>query len=136
MEDEPHRDEDTLRRLYWSENKSLREMAEELEVGARTVSRNMEKCGVPRREPEHQRGGVHLRFNDGYLTWKPNVRGESYSVRVHRLVAVAEYGYEAVKSNVVHHKNRHKSDNRPENLELMTQAEHNREHAEEAFGDE
>jgi transposase len=129
-------DEDKLRELYHGENKSLQEVGEELDASAKAVQRAMERFEIPRRDPEHQRGPVHIRIDCGYLSWKPNCRGEAHTVRVHRLVAVAEYGYEAVKSNIVHHKNRHKSDNRPENLKLMTQAEHNREHAEEAFGDD
>ncbi len=41
---------------------------------------------------------------------------------VHRLIAGAEAG------QVVHHKNGNKHDNRLENLEVMTRAEHGREH--------
>lgn len=46
----------------------------------------------------------------------------------HRLVAIRIFGEEACKGMVVHHKNDDRSDNRPENLELMTKAEHMRHH--------
>jgi predicted DNA-binding protein YlxM (UPF0122 family) len=129
-------DEDALRELYHDENKSLEEVGEELDASAKAVQRPMERFEIPRRDPRHTRDAPTLYVNDGYKTWHINDWNDQYNVRVHRLVAVAEHGYEAVKSNVVHHKNRHKCDNRTENLELMTQAEHNREHSEEAFGDD
>ena len=132
-------DEEALRELYHGENKSLKEVGDELDASAKAVQRAMERFDIPRRDPEHQRGPVHLRTDDyGYMTWYPNCRGSSYAVRVHRLVAVAEYGLEALEDKVVHHKNTHKIDNRPENLELMTRAEHSKEHYEsgDAFGEE
>jgi transcriptional regulator with PAS, ATPase and Fis domain len=55
------------------------------------------------------------------------------SAVIHRLVAVAEYGFDAVVENHVHHKNHIPWDNRPSNLELMSQEEHYRYHAEERF---
>jgi len=46
----------------------------------------------------------------------------------HRLLAVAEWGLDAVRGMDVHHQNNIPWDNRPENLELLTRAEHRREH--------
>jgi len=51
-------------------------------------------------------------------------------VLVHRLLAVAEYGYENVCDNVIHHKNGIRWDNRPDNIEVMTRSEHSKLHAE------
>jgi len=132
-------DEDSLRELYHGEKMSLKEVADELDASAKAVQRAMERFDIPRRDPEHQRGPVHLRIDSyGYRTWYPNCRGTSYTIRVHRLVAVAEYGLEETKDKVVHHKNRHKIDNRPENLGLMTLEEHSKKHYEsgEALGDD
>jgi len=68
---------------------------------------------------------------DGYERFKTKVHGESQSFAHHRLIAVAEYGFEALSGNIVHHENGVPWDNRPENLELMPQSEHAREHLEQ-----
>jgi len=56
------------------------------------------------------------------------VRGGSNTdyVPIHRLVAVAKFGVDAVASSVVHHKNGVRFDNRPENLEIYSNKEHSR----------
>lgn len=53
---------------------------------------------------------------------------ENEKVRVHRLQIVAYEGMGAVDGMHVHHKSGHGLDNRPENLEVMTPAEHSRMH--------
>ncbi|MDF9748384.1 HNH endonuclease signature motif containing protein [Natrinema salsiterrestre] len=55
------------------------------------------------------------------------------TIRVHRLVAVAEWGFDAVADKHVHHRNGFKWDNRPENLQLVTNAEHRRVHASDEY---
>lgn len=49
---------------------------------------------------------------------------DGHEFRVHRLIAVAELGYEAVAGNDIHHVSQHGLDNRPSNLEAMTRSEH------------
>ena len=61
-------------------------------------------------------------YHDGYprvRTWPDS--GEFY---VHRLTAVAEYGFEHVRGKQIHHLNGHRFDGRPSNLVPLTATEH------------
>lgn len=53
-------------------------------------------------------------------------------VRQHRLVMEQQIGRYLASEEVVHHKNRVRTDNRPENLEIHTRQSHGMEHAEES----
>jgi len=59
---------------------------------------------------------VHIYNNNGYRQVHHHHDGEKLSFPIHRLVAVAEYGYDEVVGKEIHHKNKHPLDNRPENL--------------------
>jgi len=68
---------------------------------------------------------VPLHYYGQYERWRHHYKGERDApVYVHRLLAVSEYGFDAVKNKEVHHKNGIKWDNRPENIELLTVEEH------------
>jgi|GEM_PF-3600453 len=68
---------------------------------------------------------------DGYCSWQFQEFGDWAAVKVHRLLAVSEFGFDAVTDKVVHHKNDIPWDNRPENLEPMGRAEHTAHHREQ-----
>lgn len=66
--------------------------------------------------PHYSAHPVNHYFNNGYSIITHHHKSEEYRVAVHRLVAVAEYGIEAVKEKDIHHKNKTGIDNRPSNL--------------------
>jgi len=67
----------------------------------------------------------------GYPYWQDANSGEKESVYIHRLLAVAEYGYDKVSGSEVHHKNGIRWDNRPDNIEPLTPKEHREKHADD-----
>src|SRR3990167_3469710 len=75
----------------------------------------------------HWKGGVHQR-KDGYITIRKGViskisKGGRYILQ-HRIVMEKHLGRALLRSEIVHHKNGNKVDNRIENLELMAQSQH------------
>lgn len=61
---------------------------------------------------------------DGYLVLRPEIDGKNLRFALHRLIAVAEYGFDEVCGKDVHHKNGVRWDNRPSNLDVLTRSEH------------
>jgi len=57
-------------------------------------------------------------------------------VYIHRLLAIAEHGFDAVKDMDVHHINDIPWDNRPCNVQPLSHAEHSRLHAVARWGDD
>lgn len=139
----PWRDADKLRELYHGQELTTREIADELGCTNGTVSRWMDKHDIDTRENwkagvdaakeanrvervkmrTHERGYEYW----GHTEWEDDER-VSKIVYVHRLLAVAEHGFDAVAGQSVHHENGVPWDNRPENLELMTRSQHQNEH--------
>lgn len=60
-----------------------------------------------------------------YVPEHPDATKDGYVMR-HRLVMEKKLGRRLLKTEVVHHKNEVKGDNRPNNLELMTKSAHDR----------
>lgn len=136
----PWRKETVLRELYEKKKLSQREIANELGCSQRTVQNWMEKHRIEPRSLASARKEALIKYDAknpaafstdvrGYEAWSATIDYKKYHVRVHRLLAVAEWGFEAVCGNVVHHKNEIKWDNRPSNIELMTLENHARTHS-------
>jgi len=72
-----------------------------------------------------RRSGTRYIRKDGYVAVKVGVR--AYRLE-HQLVAESMLGRPLVSGEHVHHRNGDKQDNRPENLQVVTNAEHQRMH--------
>lgn len=125
-----YRDEDYLREQYWENEKSTTEIAEELGCAVNSVRGWMERHDIPRRSISEAKKlktkdyAFYFMKPHGYYYW----RDHEEMVLVHRLLAIAEYGFDEVIDKDVHHKNGLKWDNRPDNIELLSRHEHRRQH--------
>lgn len=73
------------------------------------------------------KGGIIYR-TDGYIlenmgTKSKNSKGARYKLQ-HRIVMEKHLGRKLLRNEIIHHKNANRSDNRIENLQIMTQSEH------------
>jgi len=120
-----------VNRLYYEEGMTQFEIADRFDVGQPAVSQAMRREGT---NPGHEANRVpYASFYtapNGYEHWSSrDTKGGYEYVKVHRLLAVAEYGFDAVSDKDVHHKNRTAWDNRPENIELLAPSKHQSEHS-------
>jgi hypothetical protein len=124
-----------LRKLYHDEGLTSGEIADQYdEATPSSVLYWLEKHGIERRDRSRRTARYEMN-NYGHMVWRAS-NGPDGSFPVHRLLAVAEHGTEAVADHVVHHENEIPWDNRAKNLSLVTRAEHARIHAEERISDE
>ncbi len=126
-------------RIYVDELVGATILGRRFKVTARSICQVLKTAGVPRRGSSFYKGKNRLnvykdgRFVDGagyihiHEPSHPRADANGY-IREHIKVAWETFGPFSRDKNV-HHKNHKKQDNRPENLELMTRAEHRRHHA-------
>lgn len=123
-----------LSQHYIADGKTIQETADELGTSKITVDRHLRYHGIKKTISEAQAD----RYRGEPATFRTNPKGyEEWGLRqvdgggqvlVHRLVAVAECGFDAVEDMQVHHENGVPWDNRPENLELTTLRDHIKKH--------
>jgi len=108
----PWHDADTLRELYIGDELSTDQIARELGCNRSTVltwlkrheieTRDKQRAQVVRARREGRPATLFV-DSEGYEVWRDPFDGAVQKVRVHRLLAVAEYGFGAVSNNPVHH---------------------------------
>jgi len=125
MADERYKDKDWLQEKYHDEKMTQEEIGELCDITQAGVKYWMKKLGVNTRITGPQRF-PHASFgmSNGYERWKGNYHKKEQAT-VHRLAAVAWFGFDAVKDKHVHHKNGIPWDNRKCNLEPISPEKHN-----------
>jgi len=132
--DEPWMDKDTLVKEYVQSGRSSTELADEWDCDPKTVTNWLNRYDIETREAKHYNRVEYADYNhhnQGYERWQ-NHYGEDRgtTVFVHRLLAVSKFGFDAVKDKHVHHKISIPWLNTYDNIELMNDSEHAKEHYE------
>lgn len=133
---EAWKNKDALKDMYVNKRMSSTEIAEKLGCSPRTIRRWLDRHGIEIR-PKNvaislAKGPLSLSLDgQGYEQFKTRENTETVRIRHHRLLAVAEFGFDAVRENIVHHKNSLKWDNRPENLVLLSRSDHSTLHGQQ-----
>lgn len=138
-QDRPYRDEDWLREKYVGKNMTTHEVADLAGVSHNCIWEWLKKFDIERKRATHRKEKPANFYTSkpqpdgggGYERWDTT----HHSVKVHRLLAVSEFGVEAVAGKVVHHRDHIPWDNRPANIELMDAAEHSKHHRTAESGD-
>lgn len=120
-----HRDEEWLREQYVENGLTQQEMADEVGCGQHTISRWLRRHGIDTRHKSDYQHHATIRMNDkGYYIARCQAGDSDDRFYLHRLTAVAEYGFDEVVGNDVHHVNGCTWDNRPENLTPVDSGDH------------
>jgi hypothetical protein len=137
-------DPEFVREQYVEQRKTMEQIAEDVGCTVGTVHKWVNEHGLA--DSSRSGGGsgrgrvpwASYRTNqEGYETWAAyHAPDSTRSVLVHRLLAVAEYGFDAVGDKHVHHRNHIPWDNRPANIEPLSPSEHMQYHADHDGFDE
>lgn len=136
-----HTDPEWLRERYHTDGMTLQEVADEAGVSVSQVHKWMDDYGIERRRFDYDRRtgpvsiqSVYGRIGDLPGGWvqirskNPTDEKAHDSLYVHQLLAIAEgadpYKVFSGGDYHVHHENRIRWDNRPDNIELLSEEEH------------
>jgi len=123
-----YEDEKRLRHLYVERGLSTPEIADMFNSGTTSIQRGLDRFDIETRQSHRDKPPCFFEREDGYEEWVHGDGNGTKHVYVHRLLAVAHYGYQKTIQKDVHHINEVPWDNRPENIELLTNEEHGRLH--------
>lgn len=127
-----HSSKEDLEGLYYKDKLTVDEIAKRYSVGSTTVYRRMDEFSIARRnQDEHGWTWKGIkRSKQGYIYVLLDSNNPMYSMAFgrgyipeHRLVMARHLNRCLAKSEVVHHKNGIRDDNRIENLELLPSAQ-------------
>lgn len=138
--DEPYKDKEVLKQLYVDDRMSARDVAKKFDVHMSTILRWLENHGIER----HDRNKLQqesmwekppsMRTNNrGYECVRTTVNNEIKFVYVHRLCALAWYGWENVVDKDVHHKKEIPWLNMEGEIEPLSHSEHRSIHTQKAW---
>jgi len=130
-----HTDREWLAEQYHGNERTLKSLADECDVDRVTILNWMERHNIPRRDATRHKRVSPAQFltdHEGYELVRSKHSGVLKHARVHQLVAIAN-GSEPAKvfsdgEHQCHHVNGIPWDNRPENIEVLTEREHADEH--------
>lgn len=134
-----HTEREWLAEQYHGKGRSLKDIAGECDVDAVTIMNWMERHDIPRRGPSEHKREEKVTYSVGSRGYRfvqtRDPDGTKRKVYIHQLLAIAE-GADAERvfsdgEYQVHHDNGFKFDNRPENIEVLSQREHDELHAAE-----
>ncbi len=118
-----------LNEKYVEDGLSSNELGDLIGCSRSTVLRLLRRYGIDVRKSNQEKPPWFGTDTQGYESIKHNSKHGKHEFRIHRLMAVAKYGFEKACENDVHHKSEVEWDNRMENIEIMTHSEHRRHHA-------
>lgn len=118
-------DKDTLYELYHNKGESVSDIAKRFGCDRKTIGRWLNRFDIPRKKENY----VTYLYTDshGYETVSSSSKSAERA-RIHRLAAVAWYGYDTVVEKDIHHKNGATWDNREDNIMPVTKSEHAKTH--------
>lgn len=124
----PWRNGATLKELYVDRRLSAYEIADELGCGQNAVYTALDDFDIERRSDseatkcrQNRKPACYRTLGrDGYELWTNTHGDTTYRCCVHKLAAVAWFGFDAVAGSVIHHENRIPWDNREENLTVIS----------------
>lgn len=113
-----------INEMYNYQNRTQKEIADVLGCSKSTISRKMKKFGIE----SSYNGSLHPCFfsSDGYSSCTARTSEGRKQFYIHRLAAYAHFdgSFEEFRKREIHHRTKYKFDNRPENLEPVSEQQH------------